>query len=421
MNDLPKAPNQPLHPELRSTRRKKLPILIMVLGLILLLALTWYVWQKGNEDKSDVPSSGFLPELSQSERPKGEPSLTTEAVVSGHANIWDTAFPDSDTIIYTTRGGEIWGYSLKSKDKWQISKLANVRAEGEGGLLGMTLDSQFSENGFGFICYNATGSPRTVRVARFKLSADRKTLSEMTEIITDIESQAGRHSGCRLAMNKQDDLWVVTGDSALRNAPQNPKSLAGKVLRVDRDGKPVEGNLTASFDTRIFSYGHRNLQGIALFASPAPNGALGLTSEHGPGEEDEINWLLPGNFGWDPAGPNAGYDESVPMTDKVKYPDAIEAVWNSGPKTIAISGLTILGNEHWADWYDRTIVTVLKDKHLRLLDIGRDGKVNSEKELFKNEFGRIRSAHEGPDGSLYITTDNGADDKIIKISPTTTF
>jgi glucose/arabinose dehydrogenase len=110
------------------------------------------------------------------------------------------------------------------------------------------------------------------------------------------------------------------------------------------------------------------------------------------------------------------------MSDKIKYPDSIAAIWNSGDSTIAVSGLTVLGNEHWGAWYNRVVMAVLKNKHLRLIDFDKDGKVVSEKELYRNEFGRIRSVREGPDGNLYVTTDNGgSEDKIIRLSPQSSF
>ncbi len=391
-------------------RKKKLLRIFFAVDLAIILAVAgWFLYLK--PDSKDTPSNN-----QQSSNLSFEPSLMSLAITEGLSNIWDAAFPNIETAVITTREGMLYGVDLRNKTRWEIAKL-DVRAEGEGGLLGITLDSKFSDNRYAYVCYNASSSPLTVRVARFKLAEDNRSILEQKDIIADIESQAGRHSGCRMTMGKDEVLWVGTGDSALRTAAQNPKSLAGKILRVDRDGKGVEGNLSDPFDPRIYSYGHRNTQGIVLFDQPAPNGALGLSAEHGSSRDDEINWLLPGNFGWDPATDKGNYDESVPMTDSDKYPDAVPAIWSSGKSTIAVSGLSTLKHEKWGNWRGRVVMAVLKDKHVRLISFAGDGKIESEEEILK-DFGRVRSVNEALDGNLYITTDNGkGQDKLIRITP----
>ena len=415
--DIPKREPEYVAEPLKTRSNRKWLIILLVL-FIAGAGIAYAVF--GNVKPADDANNTEQVVSQETPAQKIEPTLKSEVLLSGHGNIWDLEFLDSDKLIYTVRSGEIWGFSKSSGEKWLISK-PSIRAEGEGGLLGIALDNKFSESKRAYICYNALGTPRTVRVASFSLSEDFRTISDFKEIITDIESQAGRHSGCRLAVDKEGLLWVGTGDSALRSAPQNPKSLAGKVLRVDSEGRAVAGNMTEPFDSRIYNYGHRNIQGLVLFDKPVANGAVGLTAEHGSGVDDELNWLMPGNFGWDPAGSKPGYDESVPMTDKTKYPDAVEAVWSSGNPTIAVSGVSLLVAEHWSAWQGRAVMAVLKDKHLLLVEFSQDGRALSEKELLKNEFGRIRTVREGPDGNLYLTTDNGKDDKIIVVKPVTTF
>ncbi|MDQ3094259.1 MAG: PQQ-dependent sugar dehydrogenase [bacterium] len=390
----------------------------LFIGFIaLLIGGVWFTFGRGeNSPAEQVTDSNQSTTVTK----KYEPNLNTETIVSGHSNIWDLVFPDTETAFYSLRAGEIWGYSLKTDEKWKVASVGQVLAQGEGGLLGLALDTNFADNRYGYMCYNSTGTPKSVRVARFRTAEDRKSISDIVEIVRDIESQAGRHSGCRLAMDKNEHLWVATGDSALGTSPQNPKSLAGKVLRIDRDGRGVNGNLGDQFDTRIFSYGHRNIQGLVLFDEPI-NGSYGFTAEHGPDRDDEINQIKSGNYGWDPVKGARGYNESVPMTDKTKFPDAIDALWSSGRSTIAVSGIERLSAEHWSAWRDRLAIAVLKDKQIRLMEFDDNHKLISEQTLFQNEFGRIRAVREGPDGNLYFTTDNGNDDKIIRVSPKATF
>lgn len=382
----------------------------MIIGAVLLLGIGgFFAWQFLRDD---------APVNEKTAQPAREPKLKTETLLEDLSNPWDLEFVSTDTVIFDERGGQIAGLSLTTKERWNILKPQQLRAEGEGGLMGLAIDRDFIDNRYAYVCYNAiAGTKRTVRVARFTLSEDFKSASDFKDIISDIQSQGGRHSGCRLVMDDEEVLWVTTGDSALRTAAQDQKSLAGKILRVDREGKGVSGNLSAPFDTRIYSYGHRNIQGIVLLASPLSNGAIGLTTEHGPDKQDEINWLKPGNFGWDPAGKNAGYDESVAMTDTSKYPDAIPAVWNSGDSTIAVSGMTFLTHSNWRLWQGWTAVAALKGRHVLVMQIKGDGTIGSEKEIL-NDFGRIRTVLEGPDGNLYLTTDNGnGQDKIIRVIP----
>jgi aldose sugar dehydrogenase len=195
-----------------------------------------------------------------------------------------------------------------------------------------------------------------------------------------------------------------------------PKNLGGKVLRVDRDGNAAKGNLGGEFDSRIYSYGHRNTQGLTFFFKPREGEPVGVSVEHGPGIDDEVNLLKSGNFGWAP--PPAGYDEGVPMTDKSRYPDAVEAIWSSGKPTQAPSGAGFLKGTRWKGWDGALAVAFLKDQKVTIMHLDKKTyKVTKEEVLFKNQFGRIRAAKQGPDGNLYIGTSKGEGDQIIRVIP----
>jgi len=214
-----------------------------------------------------------------------------------------------------------------------------------------------------------------------------------------------------------ENLWIGTGDAAKTSNPQDVNSLAGKVLLVDRNGrKPGEGPLKerGAQDSRIFSYGHRNIQGITFVSNPK-NGVIGYTAEHGSDIDDEINPLVVGNFGWEP---NEGYSESgVPMTDKKKFPNAIDAFWSSGNSTIAPSGIASISGKQWKSWDGALALAVLKDKYLKILTMKDDGTKDKEFSILA-EYGRLRDVEQAPDGSLYITTDNGEEkDVILRVTP----
>src|SRR5690606_25638667 len=138
----------------------------------------------------------------------------------------------------------------------------DVQAQGEGGLTGLALDSDFANNSYIYTCYNSTAGD--VRVVRWVLSDEATELTDKTPIVTGIPSNSsGRHSGCRVASARDGTLWIGTGDAAQSANPQNLQSLGGKILRVTRDGEAVAGNIENG-DKRIFNYGHRNIQGLIL-------------------------------------------------------------------------------------------------------------------------------------------------------------
>jgi glucose/arabinose dehydrogenase len=228
-------------------------------------------------------------------------------------------------------------------------------------------------------------------------------------------SSTGRHGGCRLRFDTAGRLYVATGDAAIGTTPQDLTSLGGKVLRVNpMTGAGSPGNPFASSPNantrRIWSYGHRNVQGMAF--RPADNTLW--TAEHGPDRDDEINRGTTGNFGWDPV---PGYNESVPMTDRTKFPSAVGASWSSGSPTVATSGVTWLTGDRWEGWNDRMVVATLKGMSLLVLRPNPNGTLTQIDRIYQNTFGRIRTAHLGPDGLLYLTTSNGSNDRIIRITP----
>jgi glucose/arabinose dehydrogenase len=147
-----------------------------------------------------------------------------------------------------------------------------------------------------------------------------------------------------------------------------------------------------------------------------------FTVEHGPDESDEINLLLPGrNYGWDPSqgGRVGGYDESVPMTDLQRFPNAVPATWTSGGTTEAVCGATFLDGEQWGSMNGLLAVAALAGQELLLMRMAPDGSVTEVGQLpqLDETYGRLRVARLGPDGALFVTTSNGDDDAVLRISP----
>lgn len=377
--------------------------LVLVLGLAIGLFIVWRV------TLTMLPST---PEIVVPVKSTQKPTLATEPVATGYDHIWDIAFLPSGDMLFSERKGAV--HIVQNGQPRKLHDIPDVAAKGEGGLLGIEVDPAFAQNRYVYTCFNSNKTD--VRVARWKLSPDNTTLTDRADIITGLPANvSGRHSGCRVKFGPDGYLYIGTGDAAQGNAGIDHKNLGGKVLRIDRNGDPAPNEMGSDFDPRIFSFGHRNVQGIAFFDT-SQNGVLGVTIEHGSSLDDEVNLLIKGNFGWaHPAGPYT--ETNVPMTDKTNYPDAIDAIWSSGTPTIAPSGATFLRGSQWKAWEGALAMAVLKGKYLKLLNLNEKNQVTSTEDLFANQFGRLRTAVMGPDGNLYISTDNGGNDQIIRVTP----
>lgn len=344
----------------------------------------------------------------------GAPTVSSTVLISGLQNPWDIAFLPDSTMLITERSGAV--SRIVDGQKSVVFTPSDVVARGEGGMLGLAVDPNFSENHLIYTCFNSDRSGLDVRVVRWEIKPDGSGLIKRDkDIVTEIPaSPSGRHSGCQIAFGPDGNLWIGTGDAAEESNPQNLSSLGGKILRVTRDGQAVsDNNAPTGADKRIYSWGHRNTQGLAFYGQTI-DGSYGISAEHGSSRDDEVNPLSRGNFGW---APGTGYDESVPMTDTNRFPDAIRSIWSSGDPTIAISGADFLRGTQWAAWENRLAVGVLKDKHLLLLELKSDGTIGEQQKLLDSQFGRLRAVVRGPDNALYISTDNSSDDKIIRLSP----
>ncbi|MCU0687731.1 MAG: PQQ-dependent sugar dehydrogenase [Polyangiaceae bacterium] len=336
----------------------------------------------------------------------GEPTLTRTLLLGGLSHPWDIAFlPGEQRALVTERSGKLSLVDTAGKQT-PVEGPTDVLANGEGGLLGLTLDPQFATNRRVYTCFSHAAGGDGVddtRVVRWRLSDDAARLEQRLDIVTAMpRNPSGRHSGCRLLFGADGFLYVGTGDSAQGANPQDLTSLGGKVLRVTSDGTAAPGNPDVKGkDPRVFTYGHRNIQGLAL----QPGTGRVYSGEHGPDVDDEINFVQAGkNYGWNPV---PGYNETVPMTDLGAFPDAVSAAWSSGDPTRALSGITFLAHPSWRDWTGALVGAELKFRRLRVLKLSADGTTSTElKELFVDQAVRLRTVVLGPDGALYVATDN---------------
>ena len=335
--------------------------------------------------------------------------LEVTPLISGLDKPWDIAWLPNGTVLVTERPGRLNVYVSGVDAQPFIVTPDDVVANGEGGMLGLEVDPAFATNGYVYVCMASGFDGATdVRLVRFTLrTPNGNEVLGRRDIVTGMPYSSGRHSGCRPRFGPDGYLWVGTGDAAIGSTPQDDSSLGGKVLRVDRDGDAAPDNPGG----RVWiSKGHRNVQGIAFRSRDG----LGVSAEHGPSIDDEVNLLLPGNFGWDPV---PGYNESVPMTDLGKFPDAVEAIWSSGSPTLALSGATFVEGNRWGDWDGVLTVATLKATHLHIYFLTSAGEVTHELRVIEDR-GRLRSPRQGPDGLLYITDDGGGSGgEVLRVTP----
>jgi glucose/arabinose dehydrogenase len=342
--------------------------------------------------------------------PSGAPRLHIAVVADGLDHPWDVAQASDGTLLFDQRGGGFTAVLRDGTVQDVQADMGDLFARGETGLMGLVLDPGFNANRRFYSCQGVTdGGTPSIAVIAWTVAADwRSATRDADPLIGDIPANAssGRHGGCRLRFTPDGALLIGTGDNAVGTNPQDRSSRAGKVLLAD----PATGEVA------VWNYGHRNVQGLAV--RPGTNQIFAV--EQGTFRDDEVNLLRAGgNYGYDPAGSDGGYDESVPMTD-TSIPGAIEAVWSSGPQTIATCGGTFLDGARWGAYDGLMLLGVLKGQGVLALRLDRDGALEQQFRLpeLEGTHGRIRTVQQGTDGDLYVTTDNGGgDDQLLRVTP----
>ncbi len=358
------------------------------------------------------------------------PQLRVSTVVSGLSHPWDLGFLPDGQVLVSQRDGQfalLSGTAPGATVTPVAADFGDLLAQGEGGLMGLVVHPDFAQSRRFTTCQTHTenGNAVDVRLVTWQLAHDARSAARVVDPLVGglPVNPSGRHSGCRPTLATDGALLVGTGDTARGAIAQDLTSLGGKVLRVDlTTGGPVAGNPFADAadpaQRLIWTYGHRNVQGVAV----QPGTGEVYTAEHGPSTDDEVNRLRAGgNYGWDPAqgGSVGGYDESVPMTDLIRYPDAVPAVWSSGRPVEAICGAAFLSGPQWGDLDGTLAVAALRGSKLLLMNIGADGTVASMgvPTALDDTFGRLRAVRSGPDGALFVTSSNGTDDVVLRIDP----
>lgn len=336
------------------------------------------------------------------------PKDSIRIVATGLNFPWEILWGPDDHIWMTERNGRISRVDTSTGQVMALLTITAVKANGEGGLLGMALHPNFATQPYVFVVYNYDGSGGyRERVVRY--TYQNNTLTAPLTLIENINA-SGIHNGSRLLITKEapDKLWISTGDGSQPADAQLAGKPNGKILRINTDGSipadnPIPGN-------PLWSLGHRNPQGLVM-----ANNLL-YEAEHGPDIEDEVNIIEKHvNYGWPTVkGPCDAPDETAfCQANNVRGP-----VWSSGNSTVATSGMDYYNHDYIPAWKNSLLVATLKGATLYQLKLSADGRqVTGTNKFLANRFGRLRDICIAPTGQVYVCTSNGNNqDQIIEIN-----
>ena len=338
--------------------------------------------------------------------------LDVQTVASGLASPWALAFLPDGRMLVTEKPGRIRLVTADGKLSPPLKGVPEVSANGQGGLLDLVLDRNFSDNRTLYFCQaeragqgNQQGG-RTA-VTRATLSADATKLDDVKVIFhQDGPLSSGNHYGCRIAQAADNNLFVGLGDHfTYRNEAQNLANHLGKMIRIAPDGSVPKDNPFVGRDgakPEIWSYGHRNIQAAAI--NPATGDVWEI--EHGPRGGDEVNIAAKGkNYGWPVIG--YGIDYSGAKIHEATSKDGMEQPLKYWVPSIAPSGMAFYTGDQFPMWKGSLFTGALAGQMLVRLTL-KGNAVTSEERLLPNLNERIRDVRQGPDGALYLVTDNSA-------------
>ncbi|MBC8061689.1 MAG: PQQ-dependent sugar dehydrogenase [Clostridiaceae bacterium] len=319
---------------------------------------------------------------------------------------WAIAISDKGKLYFTERSGAI---RIIEDGKLQPQPLITFRSpfvsKGEGGLMGIDLDLNYSQNHYMYVMHSyAEGNGIYNRVVRLIENNNRASIDR---VLLDKIPGGLIHNGGRLKIGPDQKLYITTGDAGNSALAQDPTSTAGKILRIELDGRVPKDN--PIINSPVYSLGHRNPQGLAWNSINVL-----YASEHGQSAHDEINIIQPGaNYGWPLV---QGNEDSTEV--KIQKP-----LIHSGEDTWAPSGIDFANQ---GPWKGQLLVAALRGQQLLTMSLNGKGRIVKKVDLWlKNQYGRFREVIQGKDGSIYLTTSNRdgrgnpdiTDDKIIRLLP----
>ena len=310
---------------------------------------------------------------------------------------WGMAFINKDTLLFTERSGKLFKYVISTDTRTEVMGVPTVEVHGQGGLLDVALHPDFAENSYVYLTYSVslTGGGQTTAMGRGKLAGNQlQDFDELFRALPNVDHT--NHFGSRIAFDNENNIYFSMGDRGTGTNAQNLNIHAGKVMRLKDDGtvpadNPFVDNTSAK--PEIFTYGNRNIQGMAL--NPA-NGKI-YAHEHGPKGGDELNVLKPGaNYGWPEITFGIDYDNTIISEDTARV--GMEQPITYWKPSIAPCGMVFLQNGQEADEEDILIATLV-GKHLHYLKLMNNKMVQFTKNM--QNYTRFRYIEEEHDRFIY--------------------
>ena len=376
----------------------------MVRKILILLSLTLILCscKKGNEDG-----------------PADDPQLNFKTILTGYEIIWGMDFLSNGDLIFSEKRGKL--YRKNNETVTEITGFPEVLSAGQGGLLDIRAHPDYSQNGWIYACY-ASSNPAgggQLKLIRFKITNDR--VQNIEDIFTTNGSNTWHgHYGSRIVFDMAKYLYLSVGEggagslggpNTINLNSQDPASSWGKIHRlsdggsIPADNPVIPGN---SGPTSIYSYGHRNPQGMALH----PETGDIWETEHGPRGGDEINIIVRGaNYGWPSYSIGVNYDGTTISSGHSAA--GIEAPVHTWTPSIATCGIAFITSDKFKSWKGNLLVSGLVSQTLYRYVLSGDKIV--EEDVLLNNSGRVRNVIQAPDGSIYVSVENPG--RIIQILP----
>jgi glucose/arabinose dehydrogenase len=342
-------------------------------------------------------------------------SFTYELLAQGLSHPWSLAFLPDGHMLVTERNGRLGLVTATGQlDALPIGGLPPIHQHGQGGLLDVVLHPDFTSNKWIYFSYAEGGEKGYgTTVARGRLNNQRLSSLEVIYRMAR-KSESHRHFGSRLVFDREGYLYITLGDRGERSRAQDLSDHAGSLIRLHDDGTIPEDNpFVESKDARaeIYSYGHRNIQGAAI----NPWSGRMWIHEHGPQGGDEINIPEAGkNYGWPVITFGVNYIFGTKIGEGTHKTGMEQPIYYWVP-SIAPSGMAFYSGERFKPWKGDLFIGSLKFQLLVRLEYDR-GRVTYEERMLEGELGRIRDVRQGPDGLLYLLTDED-DGSVVRLKP----
>jgi glucose/arabinose dehydrogenase len=347
-----------------------------------------------------------------------EHAVRVTRIADGLEHPWGLAFLPDGRMLVTERPGRLRVIDKDRRlERDPVAGLPFIAVSGQGGLLDVALHPRFAENSLVYLSYTGRGTDGVgTEVARGRLAGNRL---EDVQVIFRQQPRGGtgRHFGSRLVFDREGFLYITLGDRGEQNRAQNPDDHAGSMIRLHDDGRSPKDNPFAGkpgWKPEKYTLGNRNMQGAALH----PQTGLLWAHEHGPQGGDEINVIRAGvNYGWPVITYGVNYGIGTRIGEGTHKPGMAQPIHYWVP-SIAPSGMAFYTGDRFPAWRGDLFVGALRDQMLVRLKLDGE-KVVKEERMLKNTLGRIRDVRNGPDGFLYLLTDeaNGILARLEPVSP----